>query len=66
MLCCTVKSAQGPLPYLPAAFVGYSLPLAVLVAEGRSLHAQLRLQRPWGVVNATVNHAAVVSTLVMS
>lgn len=61
-----VKPAQGPLPYLPAAFVGYPLPLAVLVAEGCSLHAQPRLQRPRGVVNAAVNHAAVVSTLVMS
>lgn len=51
--------------YLPTLLVGNSLLLTVFVAQGCPLHTQLGLQGAWGVVNPTVDHSTVVSTLVM-
>ena len=50
--------------HLAAALVLDAVALAVLVQEPRALHAQPRLQRPGGVVDAGVHHAAVAAGLV--
>lgn len=53
------------LLYLPTLLVGNALLVTVFVAQGCPLHTQLGLQGARAVVNPTVDHSAVVATLVM-
>jgi hypothetical protein len=50
--------------HFAAFLVGHSVFAAVLLEQPDAATAQGRLQRPWGVVDAGMGHAAVVSGLV--
>src|SRR5450755_1098391 len=52
--------------HFAAFLVGDPMFAAVLLEQPDATTAQGRLQRPWGVVHASMRHAAVVSRLVDS
>lgn len=52
--------------YLSTLLVGYALLVEVIIEHGRSLDAELCLEGTWLVVDAHVNHTAIVTSLVRS
>ena len=57
---------EGPCIYLSTLLVGYALLVEVVVEHGCSLDAELCLEGAGLVIDAHVNHTAVVTSLVGS